>query len=154
MSFSQSQFPGQSCMVDGALGSGARSSVVAGDKNNLCACLCNTGCNGADACFRDKFYCNTCFPVCIFQIINKLRQIFNGINIVMRRRRDQGYAGGRVPGLGNPRIHLFTGKMSAFAGLCALCHFDLNFLGRKQIFARHAEAARRHLLNGGIARGA
>ena len=40
--------------------------------------------------------------------------------------------------------------MAALAGLGPLGHFDLNFLGGKQVFPGHAEAAGGHLLDGGI----
>ena len=38
--------------------------------------------------------------------------------------------------------------MAAFSRLCALCHFDLNFLGRSQILGGYAESAGCHLLDG------
>ena len=41
--------------------------------------------------------------------------------------------------------------MAALAGLCALRHFDLDFLGRAQIGRGHAEAARGHLLDRRVA---
>ncbi len=40
--------------------------------------------------------------------------------------------------------------MAALAGLGPLGHFDLDFLGGKQVIPRHAEAAGGHLLDGGI----
>ena len=64
------------------------------------------------------------------------------------RRRNQGDTRRGMAGLGNPRIDLFTGQMAALAGLCTLGHFNLQFLGADEIFRRHAEAARSHLLDG------
>ena len=42
---------------------------------------------------------------------------------------------------------LWPGKLAALAGLGALRHLDLDVVGIDQIFGRHAEAARRHLLD-------
>ena len=68
----------------------------------------------------------------------------------MRRRRDQTDPGGREPGLGDPRIHLGAGQLSALAGLGALGHFDLELAGVDQVFARDTESARGNLLDGGV----
>ncbi len=40
-----------------------------------------------------------------------------------------------------------AGQLAAFAGLRALGHLDLQLVGVDQVLARHAEAARRHLLD-------
>ena len=52
---------------------------------------------------------------------------------------------------GNPRINLLTGQVTAFTGLCALCHFDLQFIGGIQILRGHAETSRSDLFNSGTA---
>ena len=57
-----------------------------------------------------------------------------------------------VPRLGDPRIHLRAGQLAALAGLRALRHLDLQLAGVDQVMARHAEAARGHLLDGAILR--
>ena len=53
-----------------------------------------------------------------------------------------------MPHLGDGRVNLVAGKLTALAGLGALHHLDLEHVGVDQIFRRHAEAARRHLLDG------
>ena len=65
------------------------------------------------------------------------------------RGGDQRHAGGGAAGLGDPGIDLLAGQMAALAGLCALCHLDLDLLGAAEIFAGDAEAAGGHLLDGG-----
>ena len=47
-------------------------------------------------------------------------------------------------------VTLKPGKLAAFAGLGALRDLDLHLAALVQIFRRHAEAARRHLLDRGI----
>src|SRR6185503_412348 len=53
----------------------------------------------------------------------------------------------RVPGLGDPRIHLLTGQLSALARLGALGHLDLQVAGVGQVVRRHAEASGCDLLD-------
>src|SRR6266704_7165817 len=56
-----------------------------------------------------------------------------------------------MPDLGDPRIHLRTGELSAFAGLGALGHLDLDLFGVHEVLARDAEAPGRDLLDGASA---
>ncbi len=63
------------------------------------------------------------------------------------RRRDQADAGRRVAGLGDPRPDLLAGELTAFAGLGALGHLDLDVVGVGQVFRRDAEAAGGNLLD-------
>ena len=70
----------------------------------------------------------------------------------MRRRRNKAHARRRTAHLRDPRIHLRAGKLSAFAGLRTLRHFDLQFLRLREVEARHAEAARRDLLDRAVLR--
>ena len=67
---------------------------------------------------------------------------------MVRRRRNEPHTWGGATHLGNPGIHLLAGQMPAFARLCALRHLNLDLDGGREIAARHAEAARRHLFDG------
>src|SRR5207245_2617314 len=49
--------------------------------------------------------------------------------------------------LGDGLVHLVTGQLAALAGLGALGHLDLQFLGVDQIVCGDAEARRGHLLD-------
>ena len=88
----------------------------------------------------------------VLQVVNELRQILDRIDVVMRRRRNQSDVGRRVPRLRNPRIDLGTGQLTALARLGALRHLDLQVVGVDEVFARHAESSRRHLLDRAAAR--
>jgi hypothetical protein len=87
----------------------------------------------------------------VLQIVNELRQILDGINIMMRRRRDQPDARRAVADLADVFVDLVPGQLPAFAGLGALGHLDLQLLGVDQIFGGDAEAGRGHLLDGAAA---
>ena len=55
--------------------------------------------------------------------------------------------GGREASLGDPGVDLGARQLAALAGLGALGHLDLELAGVDQVLARHAEAARGHLLD-------
>src|SRR5712692_10179208 len=84
--------------------------------------------------------------------MNELRQVFDRINIMVRRRRDEAYARSRVTHLGDPGIDLMAGKLAALARLRALRHFDLQIVGVDQVLAGHAETAGSDLLDRAAAR--
>ena len=66
----------------------------------------------------------------VLQVVDQLGQIFDRIDVVVRRRRDQPDARRRVPRLRDPRIHLRAGQLAAFARLRALRHLDLQLAAR------------------------
>ena len=148
MGFREPQLPGKSRIMDGALGSGSCSSVIAGNQDDLCAGFGNACRYGAHSCFGYQFHGNSCIFVGVFQIIDQLRQILDRINVVVRGRGNQADAGCGVPCFGNPRVYFSSGQMAAFAGFCSLRHFDLDFLGAYQILAGNAESAAGNLLDG------
>ena len=150
VSFAQSQFPGQSRIMDGASGSGAGASVVSGDQHHLGTGLGHAGGDGSDAGFRHQLHGDACIPVGILQIVNELCQILDGIDVMMRRRADEADAGGGISRLGDPGIDLLSRQVSPFSGLGSLGHLDLDLPGGAQILAGDAEAARGHLLDGTV----
>ena len=86
------------------------------------------------------------------QVVDQLGQVFDGIDVVVRRRRDQRHAGRRMPQPGDFLGHLVAGQLAAFARLGALGHLDLQDPGVGQILDRHAEAAAGHLLDAAVER--
>ena len=88
-------------------------------------------------------------PVGVFQVVDQLGQVLDGVDVVVGRRGDQGDAGGGVAGPGDPGVDLSAGQVAALAGLGPLGHLDLDLLGADQVLAGDAEAAGGHLLDGG-----
>ncbi len=88
----------------------------------------------------------------VLQIVDQLGQVLDRVNIVMRRRRDQPDAGGRVAYFGNPGIDFLAGQLPALAGFGALGHLDLQLAGVDQVIAGDAEAGRGHLFDRAVAR--
>ena len=102
---------------------------MAADQDLVGSTLGHTGGDGADAGLADQLDVDVSAAVGVFQIVDQLCQILDGVDIVVGRGRDQAHAGGAVAGLCNPRIDLLARQVSALARLCALCHLDLNLFG-------------------------
>ena len=88
----------------------------------------------------------------VLQIVDELREIFDRVDIVVGRRRDEADAGGGAADFGDRRIYLGAGQLAAFAGLGTLSHLDLNFFSVGEVFARDTETAGGDLLDGGVFR--
>ena len=84
----------------------------------------------------------------VLQIVDELREILDGVDVVVRRRRDQAHAGDGVAHARDGLVHLVAGKLAAFAGLGALRHLDLQLVGVDQVIGGDAEARGGHLLDG------
>ncbi len=93
----------------------------------------------ADAHLGHQLDGNSRAGIGVLQIVNQLRQILDGVDIVMRRRRDQAHAGNGVPDFGDEVIDFVTGQLAALAGLGALRHFDLQLVGVDQVVDSDAE---------------
>ena len=106
----------------------------------------------ADAPLGDELDVNPRARVRVLQVENQLRQVFNRVDVVVRRRRNQPDARRREAHLRNPRIYLVAGQLSALARLGALRHLDLQVVRVDEVLARHAEARRGHLLDGAALR--
>ena len=103
--------------------------------------FCHSGGNGADADLRNQLDADPGMMIRVLQVVNQLREIFDGINIVMRRRRYQPDSRRRVAHFGDPRVNFAPGQLAALSRLGALRHLDLEFSCLRQIIACHAEAA-------------
>ena len=86
VSLGKAKLPRKPRIMNGGSRSSPCTSVIAGNQNNLGSSFGNTCSDCTDAGFRDQFYGNPRIPIGIFKIINQLGQIFDGINIMVRRR--------------------------------------------------------------------
>ena len=120
-------------MLDRTERRSARTAAVTADQHDIGVRFCNTRGYGPNADFRHQLHRNPRARIRILQVVNQLREIFDGINIVMRRRRNQAHARSRMTQSCDHFIHFVAGKLPTFAGLCALRHFDLQLIGIDQI---------------------
>ena len=133
--------PGRAGVLQRGEGACARAAVVAGDGDMVGARLGDAGGDGADADFGDELHRHLAGGIDVLQVEDQLRDVLDRIDVVMRRRRDQPDARRRMPDLGDRRVDLVAGELTAFAGLGALRDLDLHHVGIDEIFRRHAEAA-------------
>ena len=148
LGFGEAQLPGQTGVLDGAERRSAGAAGVAGDQHDIRMSLGNAGCDGSDADLRDQLHGDARPGIGVLQVIDQLREIFDRVNVVVRRRGDEAHAGNGVAHPGDDLIDLVAGELAALAGLGALGHLDLEFVGVDEVVGRNAEAARGYLLDG------
>ena len=127
-----------------------RTSLGTGDHNQVGLGFSYTRRNGSHSAFGHQLHADLGTGIHILEIENQLSQIFNGINIVMRRRRNQRYARNGMTRTGYYFIYFESRKLAAFTGLGSLSHLDLDLFGMYQVFRSHTETSGSHLF--GLAR--
>src|SRR6185437_12887704 len=139
-------------MRDGRLWRGAGAAVVSADQYDVRVRLGNTRRDRTYADFRYQLDADARLAVGVLEVMDELRQILDGVDVVMRRRGDEADSRRGMPGLGDPGVDLRPGQLAAFAGLGALRHLDLQLPRAHQVLAGDAEATRGHLLDGAVLR--
>ncbi len=147
LGFGQADFPGRPGMLDGRPGRSARAAVVPGDHDVVGLALGHAGSNGAHPDFGHQLHGDVGMRGHVFQVVDELGQVLNGVDVVVRRGRNEAHARHAVAQLADVIGHLATGQLAAFAGLGTLRHLDLDLVGTDQVFGGHAEPARSHLLD-------
>ena len=125
LGFGEAQLPGDAGMLDGAERGCAGAAGIAADEDHVGMGFGNARGHGADADFGHQLDGDAGARIGVLQIVDELGEIFDGVDIVMRRRRDQAHAGDGVADAGDDVVDFVAGKLAALAGLGALRHFDL-----------------------------
>lgn len=76
----------------------------------------------------------------LVQVMDQLRQVFDRVDVVMRRRADQGDARLGSSQLGDVTVDLSPRQLSPFTRLGPLRHLDLQLLGGGEIPCRHSKS--------------
>ena len=147
LGFSQTDFPRAAAMLDRRPRRSARTAVVTCNHQMVGLALGNTCCNRTDTDFRHQFHADVAMGRDVFQIVNQLCQIFNRINIVVRRWRNQAHTGNGMAQFTDVIGNFSTGQLTAFTGFCALCHFDLDLVGTGKVFSGYTKTTRSNLLD-------
>lgn len=92
MRFGKTQFPRKAGMADGVHWRRACSSIVSADQDNVGTAFCHTCGNRSDTNLGYQLHVDIRARVGVLQVVNQLRQILDGINVMVRRRRDQTHA--------------------------------------------------------------
>lgn len=129
----QAQLPWGAGVLDRGQRRSTGTTVVAGDGDQVGIGLGHTGGDGADAGFCHQLDRNQGLRVDLLEVVDQLGQVFDRVDVVVRRWRDQGYARYRVTQLGDQAVDLAAWQLAAFTGLGALGNLDLQHFGVDQV---------------------
>ncbi len=147
MRLGEAHLPRQARVFDRGRGRGAGAAVVARDQDHVGLGLGHARRNRADARRSHELDRHLAARVDLFEIVDQLREVFDRVDVVVRRRRDQGHAFGRMPQTRDQLGNLHPRKLAALAGLGPLGDLDLKLFAGIEVFGGHTEAARGHLLD-------
>ena len=145
--FSQAKLPRQASIFDRGLRACTGTTNSACNQNDICLCLRNPGGNRADTRLGNQLHADTCLWVDLLEIIDQLREVFDRIDIMMRRWRNQRNARRCVAKFRDEFRHLEARQLAAFTRLRTLGDLDLDFSALVQIFRRHTKSTRCDLLD-------
>ena len=150
----QTQLPGRAGILDRRQRTGTCAAVIARDGDEVGISLGHTGSDGAHTGLGHQLDRHQRLRIDLLQVEDELCQIFDGIDVMVRRWRNQTHARPRKTQLGDHLVDLVAGQLSALTGLGALRHLDLQHFRVDQIFGGHAETAGGDLLDLGVLLGA
>jgi len=146
---SDAQLEGQPRVLDAGPARGARAAVVPRDEDVVCLGLGDTRRHRADTDLGDELDRDARGAVGRLEVVDQLRQVLDGVDVVVRRGRDEADAGSGAARLGDELGHLVPGQLAALTRLGALRHLDLDLVRIGQVLGGDAEAAGGDLLGGG-----
>ena len=118
---------------------GTRTTLGTRDNNQVGLGLGHTGSDGSHATLGNELHADGSRGVDVLQVEDELCQVLDGVDVVMRWRRDERDARNGVTRLGNDLVDLEARQLSALARLSTLCHLDLYLLGIHQVFGSDAK---------------
>src|SRR5579884_3393099 len=134
--FGKAQLPRSSGMLDAAQGRGSSAARVSGDNHVIGIGLRNAGSYCADSRFGNQFHADARGWIDLLQVMNKLRQVLNAVNVVMWGRADQRHSYLSVAQTRNQLGHLGCRELSTFSWLRALRDLDFDFFRVDQVLGR------------------
>ena len=143
----ESDLPRASGILDRRERRSAGAAIVACDQDAVGLALRDARRDRPDAGLGDQLDADVGTAIGVLEIVDQLGQILDRVDVVMRRRRSETDARRRVARRRDDLVDLVTGKLTALARLRTLGDLDLELVGVDEIGARHAEAARRNLLD-------
>ena len=135
------QLPRATGVLDARQRAGAGTTVEAGNEHVIGVGLGHTCSYGADAGLGDQLDPDPTARVDALEVVDQLGQVFDGVDVVVRWRRDQAGARHGMAQAGDQVSHLVGRQLTAFARLAALSHLDLHLFGVSQVACVDAEAS-------------
>src|SRR6185369_4318804 len=143
----EAKLPRRARMLDRRPRGGAGAAVVAGDGDVVRFALGHARRDRADADLGHELHRDGRLRVRVLEVVDELREVFDRIDVVVRRRRDELHSRSRVAYLGDVLRYLAAGELATLAGLRPLCDLDLQHLGAREVLGGDAEAAGSDLLD-------
>eukprot|EP00967_Tisochrysis_lutea_P075911 scaffold102444_cov32-Tisochrysis_lutea.AAC.4 len=134
-------------MLDAGPSGSAGTTVSARDDNVICLSLGYAGGDNTHTNLGHKLNGYSRSAIGRLEVVDELRQVLDRIDVVMRWRRNEADTRCGAPRLGYELGHLVPGQLAALAGLSALRHLDLDFVGVCQVFGGDTETAGGDLLD-------
>ncbi len=147
----EAELPRDAHVLDGRQRAGARATDMAADLDVVRARLGDARRDGADAQGRDELDADARTGIDGPQVGDELRQVLDGVDVVMWRRADERDAGLRPSQTRDERCDLLRRQLTTLARLGALGDLDLQLLGAREVLRRDPEPGRGDLLDGGVA---
>ena len=145
----QADLPGDAGVLERGERRRAGAAVVARDEHHVGVGLGHPGRHRAHADLGHQLHVHPGGRVGRLEVVDELGDVLNGVDVVVRRRRDQLDPRRRVCACGRSTGQIFLpGELAALPRLGALRDLDLQVVRVDQVLAGHAEAARGHLLDG------
>ena len=142
------EFPGHAGVLDRRQRRCPRAPGVSGDHQVVGPRLDDPRGHGADTDLRAQLHADARRGIAVLQIVDELRDVLDGVDVMVRRRADEPHAGRRVADPGDVVVDLAARQFAALPRLRALDDLDLQLVGVGQVVDRHAEPAARDLLDG------
>mmetsp|Transcript_62362 Transcript_62362/g.174233 ORF Transcript_62362/g.174233 Transcript_62362/m.174233 type:complete len:1082 (+) Transcript_62362:2016-5261(+) len=146
----EADFPRGAGVLDARPLRRAGAAVAPADEDVVGLALRHAGGDDADADLAHELHADGSLGVRVLEVEDELREVLDGVDVMVRRRRDEADALGGAARRGDVAGDLGARQLAALAGLGALRHLDLQLLRVGEVLHRHAEAARGDLLNGGL----
>merc|ERR1719460_2588778 len=132
-------------MLDRGNSRSTGAAVVARDLDHVRAGLRDTTSDRTNTDDTDELDRNPSLGVDCFQVEDQLREIFDGVDVMVRRRRDECHALRSGTDRSDVAIDLLARQLPALARLGTLRDLDLDLRGGRQIRSSNPKPARSHL---------
>mmetsp|Transcript_21078 Transcript_21078/g.39507 ORF Transcript_21078/g.39507 Transcript_21078/m.39507 type:complete len:1048 (-) Transcript_21078:533-3676(-) len=147
----ESELPRQPAALDSSPGSCSGTSIVSGDDDMVSNGLGDSSSDDTNSDLRNKLDRDLARGLGVLQVVDKLSQILDRVDVVVRRRGDEADAGSGSSVVPDVFGNLEARKLSPLARLGALGHLDLNLVRVGEVVGSDAEASTGDLLDGAAA---
>ena len=129
VSLSKTKLPWKTSIFDTSPSRGTSTTIVTRDQDVIGLGLGDTRSNDTDTNLGNELDRDARSRVGALQIVDQLLEILDGVDVVVRRRRDETDTRGGVTGAGNGTRDLVARQLTTFTRLSTLSHLDLQLIG-------------------------